>query len=147
MGERKQRQRELELTSSLAAAPHIHKLTLRKNDSIYLPFPSIYLPNSIHQYLSFPRGFRHVQQFILLNYISVRGWREARLQMLTLTWAQHHEDAATTQLLDTTLNHISCVLWLPSLCLQGSDFHALLRGFLLPIISGHSSFWCMQGKL
>ena len=92
-GEEGERGREHgELTSSLTAAPHIHKMTLRKNGSIYLPFPSIYLPNSIHQSLSFPRGFRHVQQFILLNYISIRGWREARLQMFTLTCAQRHSD-------------------------------------------------------
>ena len=87
------------LTSSLTAAPHSRKLTLRKNGSIYLPFPSIYLLNSIHQYLSFPKGFRHVQQFILLNYISIRGWREARLQMLTLTYAQCCLDTASTHLL------------------------------------------------
>lgn len=92
-----------ELTSRLTAAPHIPKLTPRKNGSIYLPFPSIYLPNSIHQYLSFPRGFRHVQQFILLNYISIRGWREARLQMLTLTCARCRLDTATTQLLGASL--------------------------------------------
>ena len=58
-------QRETEgrsgLTSALTAVPHIHKMTLRKkNCSIYLTFPSIYLASSIHQYLSFPRGLRHV---------------------------------------------------------------------------------------
>lgn len=48
------------LSSTLTAAPHSHKMTLRKNGSIYLPFPSIYLASSIHQYLSFPRGLSHV---------------------------------------------------------------------------------------
>lgn len=50
------------LLSALTAAPHSHKMTLRekKNCSIYLPFPSIYLASSIHQYLSFPRRLRHV---------------------------------------------------------------------------------------
>lgn len=67
-----------------------------KNCSIYLPFPSIYLASSIHQYLSFPRGLRHVWQFILLNYISIPEWREARLQRLTLTSAQCHLVAITT---------------------------------------------------
>ena len=62
MGKRKEQEegRGGSLTSSLTAAPHSRKLTLRKNGSIYLPFPSIYLLNSIHQYLSFPKGFRHV---------------------------------------------------------------------------------------
>lgn len=32
----------------------------KKNCSIYLPFPSIYLASNIHQYLSFPRRLRHV---------------------------------------------------------------------------------------
>lgn len=55
-GKEQEEGRTASLTSSLTAAPHIRKMTLRKNGSIYLPFPSIYLPNSIHQYLSFPRG-------------------------------------------------------------------------------------------
>lgn len=64
MQRRVRKEKDEESTGSwqvvLTAAPHIRKMTLRKNGSIYLPFPSIYLPNSIHQYLSFPRGFRHV---------------------------------------------------------------------------------------
>lgn len=50
------------LTSALTAVPPIHENDSeeKKNCSIYLPFPSIYLAGSIHQYLSFPRGLRHV---------------------------------------------------------------------------------------
>lgn len=50
------------LTSAFTAVPHIHKMTPRGKKLFYLfAFPpSIYLASSIHQYLSFPRGLRHV---------------------------------------------------------------------------------------
>lgn len=73
---RRKRKRGREVDKEFSSCSPYLQLTRRKNGSIYLPFPSIYLPSSIHQYLSFPRGAGHVWQFILLHYISIRGWRQ-----------------------------------------------------------------------
>lgn len=54
------KRRAAQCFNSCSAQPQNDSEGKKKNCSIYLPFPSIYLASSIHQYLSFPRRLRHV---------------------------------------------------------------------------------------
>lgn len=131
---RRRRKRGREADKEFSSCSPYLQLTLRKNGSIYLPFPSIYLPSSIHQYLSFPRGgWTCLAIHSAALYFNTR-MEAARLQMLTLTCAQPHLHTASTP----------PSIWVPSL--RHSEQHCLMP-ILVTMFSLEEALFTTSSKI